>query len=91
MGLSDAQKRFQHPEWAATVWGRCRARTARAALLLPFDDIVSIRTDAIWSSRTFDTEDDGKIGTFRVKDKLVGPITPPRNEQDMRLLLAQRG
>jgi hypothetical protein len=91
-GLSDAQRRFQHPEWAATVWGRCRARTARAALLLPYEDIVSIRTDAIWLTHNPGWLDDGHVGSFRVKPPhIAGPIVAPQTEQDMRLLLAQRG
>lgn len=44
-----SQERYSHPEWAAIVWGRCRARLARMALELPYDDIVALRTDAIWT------------------------------------------
>jgi hypothetical protein len=90
-GLSDAQKRFQHPEWAATVWGRARARLAREALRHEFDAIVSLRTDALWLDHEPHVEDDGNVGSFRVKDRIAGPIAPPRTEQDMRLILAQRG
>lgn len=93
--LSDAQARFQHPEWAATVWGRARARLAARALEVPFDSIVSLRTDALWLDENiawlYGWEDDGKVGTFRLKDRIPGPIQAPRDEQEMRELLALRG
>ncbi len=79
---------FNHPEWAALVWCRARARLARAALQLPRESIVALRNDAIVT--TFDPgwRDDGKPGTFRVKERLALPDGRiPQDERTYRRLL----
>jgi hypothetical protein len=80
---------WQHPEWAAQVWGKARARLASVALGMPFDSLVSLRTDAIWATYDPGWPDVGKPGTFRLKEIVEGPLSAPRNESDMRLLLSQ--
>lgn len=78
---------WQHPEWAAQVWGKARAKLAARALELPFESIVSLRTDAIWA--TIDPAWQGSTpGTFRLKEIVAGPVAAPRNDADMRALLA---
>lgn len=80
---------WQHPEWAAQVWGKCRARGAAVALGVPFDWLVAYRTDEWWMTQDPGWPDTGKPGTFRLKEIIEGPLSPPRNEADMRLLLSQ--
>jgi hypothetical protein len=79
---------FNHPEWAALVWCRARARLARTALKLPRECIVALRSDAIVT--TFDPgwQDDGKPGTFRVKTRLdLAGLGIPQDERAYRKLL----
>src|SRR5579885_109827 len=40
-------QQFEHPEYSALIWARCRARMTRAALSVPREQIIAIRTDAI--------------------------------------------
>jgi hypothetical protein len=40
-------QQFEHPEWPALIWARCRARMTKAALSLPRETLLAIRTDAI--------------------------------------------
>ncbi len=69
---------FVHPEWAATVWGKARAKLSEFALQLPYDDIVRFATDSVWSaSRPEWINDKGKWdrpGEFVVKDHVPGPL-----------------
>jgi len=65
--LAKETAQFHRPEWAAMVWLRAQARLIRAALKLPFADIVALRTDEIITIRPVNWPDDGKPGTFRAK------------------------
>ena len=64
------------PHWAAWIWGNARTRLTRAALALPFDSIMALRTDGIWT--TYDVsqdenpiwQDTGKPGSWRKKYEL---------------------
>jgi len=80
---------WQHPEWAAQVWGKARAKLAAVALGMPFESIVSLRTDAIWATYDPGWPDVGKPGTFRLKQIVEGPVLPPFGEADMRAILAR--
>lgn len=66
------------PEWAATVWGRTRARLLdgppaaggrrTGALHLPLSQIVALRTDALFTVNAEPNwPDDGKVGRMRLK------------------------
>jgi hypothetical protein len=70
------------------VWGKARAKLASVALGLPFNSIVSLRTDAIWSTHNPEWPDVGKPGTFRLKAIIEGPVSAPRGEADMRAMLS---
>jgi hypothetical protein len=86
-----AEPRFLHPEWAITVWGRARARLANAALRLPRESLVALRSDAIWLDHDPRWPDDGKPGTFRAKGAgLPGPVPAPQTEDAMRRLMAMQ-
>ncbi|GLV56075.1 hypothetical protein KDH_29190 [Dictyobacter sp. S3.2.2.5] len=71
-------QQFDHPEWAAQVWARCRARMIKAALMLPRESIIAIRTDAIaltqehadWNANT-------RRGTLRLKWAIRQPVKAP--------------
>lgn len=72
-----------HPEIAAAIWARCRARMTKHALALPYGDIVAIRTDAIAvKSRQEHLEHGTKPGQLRrkwaVEKPLVGPASPEK-------------
>lgn len=64
--LDPATAHLQQCHWAAMVWGRARARLAKAALQLPRESIIWLRSDALVT-----TVDPGWHGTepgeFRVK------------------------
>jgi hypothetical protein len=79
---------FNHPEWAAIVWGRARARLARAALRLPRERIIALRNDAIVITSDPGWKDDGKPGTFRVKGRIdLAGRGVPQDERSYRKLL----
>ena len=77
-------ERYAHPEWAATVWGRTRARLAAQALTLPFHSLVALRTDGIWTTANpyelAVRDDDPRPGAWRVKSYLQGPEFWPQSE-----------
>ena len=79
---------FVRPEWAATVWGRSRAKLAEFALLLPYSDIVSLRTDSVWcASLPEGVQKKGawnNPGEFVVKDYISGNWIWPIDSGKMR-------
>jgi hypothetical protein len=90
--LSAKRQPFIHPEFSATVWGRARAKLAQFALRLPYEDIVSLRTDSVWSVSKPDwleNEDTGKPGIFRLKERITGPWPWPKNGAAMRAFVVQ--
>lgn len=74
--LTDRQQQMLQPHWAAWIWGNARTRLARAALALPYESIMALRTDGIWT--TYDIGQDsnpiweytGKPGSWRKKYEL---------------------
>lgn len=97
--ISPAWLRYRHPEWAAMVWGRARARLATQALRYPLASLVALRTDGIWTTANpydialSEFTDNGKPGAWRVKSLLSGPVDWPTNEAQLVELmrLARRG
>lgn len=76
-----------HPEWSAQVWGRTRARVAKAALQIPLDELVAIRTDALWVTRDPGWPDNGTPGAWRVKETIDEPVAQPHTADEMLTLL----
>lgn len=84
-------QQFDHPEWAAQVWARCRARMIKAALTLPREAIIAVRTDAIaltqeqpdWNTNT-------KRGTLRLKWAIRQPVKAPHTYEALDLLQRQQ-
>ena len=62
-----------HPEWSATIWGRARARLASSHrgtagfLTLRPEQIVALRTDAIYTTEATDWPDNGDVGRYTLR------------------------
>ncbi len=85
--LKGQRQKFIHPEWSATVYGRARAKLTEFAIRLPYEDIVSLRTDSVWCASApewISAEDTGKPGCFRVQDHIDVPFHWPNDSSDMR-------
>jgi DNA polymerase type B, organellar and viral len=65
-----AATKWSHPEWALTAWGRARAKLARVALQLPYDSLLALRTDGIWTN--------ARPGAYDNRDKLIADDDPER-------------
>jgi len=82
--LTDRQQQMLQPHWACWIWGNARTRLARAALALPFESIMALRTDGIWT--TYDVgqdenpiwQDTGKPGSWRKKYELQNMAWPTK-------------
>lgn len=73
---------MMHPEFAAAVWARCRARVTKAALSIPYDELITIRTDAIAvKSRQEPLEKGEKPGQFRRKWAVEKTIAAPASHE----------
>lgn len=94
--LSPRRQKFVHPEWTKILWGRGRARVARMALTLPYQNIVAITTDEILLAdcppdilQLIRLQDTGKPGSFRPKGRIQGPLLWPRNKAELLHVLTQ--
>jgi TubC N-terminal docking domain len=60
---------MSHPEWSGLIYGRCRARMTKAALSIPYEQLIAIRTDAIALTHDIPAWDNpaAKIGQLRLK------------------------
>jgi hypothetical protein len=90
---SPDRQKFVRPEWSATVWGRARRRLSDFALQLPFEDIVCLMTDCVWSASLpewVSTDDNVKPGVFRKKDYIPGSWEWPRSSGEMRAAAIRR-
>jgi hypothetical protein len=63
--LSPLQQMLSQPHWAATIWGAARKKLAAQALQVPFEDLMAVRVDAVWTVREMLWKDTGKVGVFR--------------------------
>lgn len=82
-----------HPEWAAAIWGRTRARLLSAptgvagvragALHVDPSHVVAFRTDALYLTVAPAWPDDGKVGRYRLKGTLGGPLPAPTTVQEL--------
>lgn len=78
---TDIRAMWNHPEWQAHILAKWRVNLHAIALNIPFEDIIAIQTDAIYTRRWVDRgiigEDTGKCGQFRVKgERWLSPGTP---------------
>jgi len=79
--LSSFQKENFKPHWVLEVWNQARWRVTKAALEVPYDQLISIRTDGLWTTCNMEFEYTGKPGCFRKKDlECTGPFVWPTND-----------
>ena len=78
---------MQHPELAAAIWGRGRARLCaaprRVGALHATGRVVAFRTDAIYTEEPQTWGDDGRAGSFRLKRGGPGPHPTPRTTREL--------
>ena len=86
---------YVHPEWTTTIWARCRARLAQAALQFPREQVIALRQDCLFVTHPHPTwGDDGAVGRFRLKESYPGPLSAPHTLEEfdaMRREEATRG
>lgn len=88
-----------HPEWAAQVWARARARllwhevrmpngekVPTGALAVPRADVLGMRTDALYLASNPGWPDTGRIGVFRLKGEICEPVPAPHSLDDLNPL-----
>jgi hypothetical protein len=89
-----------HPELSSQVWARTRVgmllhrpygtEKYLGALTLPFEQIVALRLDALYSTVDPGWPDNGGPGAFRLKGHLAGPLPWPREEWELAIVKEQR-
>lgn len=102
--ITQRQRQFYHPELAAQVWGRARARVLggtkaapAGALHLAADQLIGVNGDAVYAttvpSWALPTAcgglDDGKVGKLRLKGALSGPVPVPVTRAQREALMRQ--
>lgn len=93
--LDSYAQQFEHPEWSAAIWARCRARLLyhrydrehdhySGALTLPREHIIAFMTDCIYTSCLPDwTSSSARIGQFRLKGRIDRPVKTPRSFEEL--------
>lgn len=88
-GKVDAySEQFDHPEYSALVWARCRARMTKWALSLPRESLIAIRTDAIATTQEVDAwRASEKVGTLREKWSIKKSLKAPHTYEELDTLV----
>jgi hypothetical protein len=93
--LDRYSQQFEHPEWSAAIWARCRARLLyhrydrehdyySGALTLPREHIIAFMTDCIYASYLPEwARGPARIGQFRLKGRVDRPIKTPRSFEEL--------
>ncbi len=91
--LTDFQKQTFMPHWVRYIWCHCKEKITREALKIPHKQLISIRTDGIWTTAPFAFEDTGKPGCMREKQLTNrGPFPWPQDDiQFVNMIQAARG
>ncbi len=86
--LTGYQKQTFQPHWPLYLWCFCKYKVTQAALQVPYEHLVSIRTDGLWTTCACDFEDTGKTGCFR-EHELVnrGPFQYPTNDVECIMMI----
>jgi hypothetical protein len=88
-------ERVSHPEWAAEIWGRCRARLLSSpavagvrtgALHVPPGSVIGLRTDGLTLVGDPGWPDDGKAGRFRLVGRARGAFEWPQSDAALSAL-----
>lgn len=85
------QRSMYHPHWSLDIWSKAKDKITKCALSVPYEQLLLIRADAIWTQgKQQHLKDDGKVGTFREKPLLKrGVFTMPRTENNIRRMMSQ--
>ncbi len=92
--LTDFQKQTFMPHWVRYIWCHCKEKITREALKVPYNQLVSIRTDGLWTTAPSDRfEDTGKPGCMREKYLVNrGPFPWPQDDIEfIRMIQLARG
>lgn len=77
--LNSYQKESFKPHWALEVWNQAKWKITKAALEVPYEHLVSIRTDGLWTTQECMFDNSGKPGCLREKELINrGPFNWPR-------------
>ncbi|MBA2681803.1 MAG: hypothetical protein H0U76_25835 [Ktedonobacteraceae bacterium] len=92
-------QQFQHPEFSAAIWARCRTHLLLSetkkkgqvidqtgVLTLPYEDVVGLRVDAMYLTKNPGWHDDGRPGRFRLKGLIEAPCPQPETYEDLNEL-----
>lgn len=60
-------QRFHHPEWFSAITARERAQATKIALQAPIGSLVAIKADAVFVTTKLSLEDNGRVGSYRLK------------------------
>lgn len=86
--LNQYQREGFKPHWAISVWKNAEWKITKEALGIPYNDLIALRADGIWTSNPVDLPNTGKPGCFREKELVNrGPFRWPKTDQDIKLLI----
>lgn len=86
--LSPYIQKFLHPHWCHYVWSTARRKVTEAALQCPYEHLLAIRTDGLWTTCPVSYPDNGKPGQFREKPLVHGSgLAWPQNEGQLRRVM----
>lgn len=90
---------FQHPEFSAAIWARCRRRLLLSEvkkkgqvieqtgiLTLPRAQLIGVRVDAMYLTAHPNWPDSGEPGKFRLKGLLQEPVPQPNDYEELNAL-----
>src|SRR5271166_2556112 len=81
--------RDEAPQISAHLWSEARRRMAVAMLSVPFDDIIGVFSDAIFTTRPHDFPSHGNDPAFNRKGYRQGPVKAPKNTKELRAMFAE--
>lgn len=98
--LSGEALTHAHPEWSSTIWAKTRAnmlyfQTSQmqreglppaGVLNLPREDVLAIRTDALYLTRPAPWVDRGRTGEIRLKGHIPHPVPVPHSQRELNRL-----
>jgi hypothetical protein len=86
--LSPLQRALSQPQWSMDIWGKARAKLAQNALQVPFQELIALRVDGIWTNCAMTYPDNGKPGQFIRKPlkENTGLVWPKNTRQMVQLV-----
>jgi hypothetical protein len=76
------------PHWSLYIWCQAKRKVTEKALDVPFENLLAIRTDGIWTTCSMPFVDTGKVGCFREKPlTCTGPFVWPKNNDELVSLM----